>query len=86
MCFEFFCKENDKIICLEPTFGMVEVYSNLFKLKNIKIGYDYKLNLDFKKFYKNLNKKISLVVIANPNSPTGTVIDEKNPKKNNNKN
>ena len=77
MCFEFFCKETDKIICLEPTFGMVEVYSNLFKLKNIKIGYDYKLNLDFKKFYKNLNKKISLVVIANPNSPTGTVIDEK---------
>ena len=76
MCFEFFCKEKDKIICLEPTFGMVDVYSNLFKLKNIKIGYDKEFNLDFKKLYKNLNKKISLVVIANPNSPTGTIIDD----------
>ena len=78
MCFEFFCKEKDKIICLEPTFGMVDVYSNLFKLKNIKIGYDKEFNLDFKKLYKNLNKKISLVVIANPNSPTGTIISEEN--------
>ncbi len=78
MCFEYFCKEGDNIITLNPTFGMVEVYSKLFGLKNIKINYDKKLNIDSELFFKSLkkfSKSISLVVLANPNSPTGTIID-----------
>ncbi len=80
MCFEYFCKEKEKIITLNPTFGMVEVYSKLFGLKNIKINYDEKLNINLKFLYKNLNnlsKKISMVIIANPNSPTGSIIKPK---------
>ena len=76
-CFELFTRQKDRVIILEPTFGMVNVYCNLYNLKSIKIGYNKNLNLDIKKLFDNISRKISLVVIANPNSPTGTVIDKK---------
>ena len=77
MCFEYFCTNKKKrIITLEPTFGMVEVYSKLFNLKQIKINYNKKFNLNFEKLYKQINKTISLIVLANPNSPTGTIIEK----------
>ena len=46
-----------------------------FKKKTIKIGYDTKLTLDTQKLYKNINSKVSLIIISNPNSPTGTVLN-----------
>ncbi len=73
-CFELFSKKNDKVIILNPTFGMVNVYCDLYGLKAIKIGYDKKLILNYKKLLKNITKKISLIILANPNSPTGTII------------
>ena len=76
-CIEYFTKRLDRIITLSPTFGMVNVYTKLYDLKNVKIGYDKNLKIDFEKLKKNLNKKISLIIIANPNSPTGTIIDPK---------
>ena len=78
MCFDLFTKKNDKIICLKPTFAMVEIYSKTHSLKQIKIGYDSDLNLDLDFLYKKINSKISLIILANPNSPTGTIIEERN--------
>lgn len=76
-CFELFTNKNDKVIILEPTFGMVNVYCDIYNLKAIKIGYDKNLNLNFKKLLTSLTKKISLLVLANPNSPTGTIVPKK---------
>jgi histidinol-phosphate aminotransferase len=75
-CFELFTKPKDKVIILEPTFGMVNVYCDVYNLKTIKIGYDKNLNLDLNKLLNNISKSISLVIIANPNSPTGTIIEK----------
>jgi len=75
MCFEYFCNNSDKIITIEPTFGMVEVYSKIFNLKSIRIGYKRNLTLDLKKLNKSITKNISMIIIANPNSPTGTIIE-----------
>lgn len=77
MCFEYFTKEKNRIVTLFPTFGMVDVYSKLFNLKNIKIGYNKNLILDFNKLFKNLKKGVAMVIIANPNSPTGTVVSDR---------
>lgn len=74
-CIEFFTSRKSKVITLDPTFGMVEVYAKLYDLKNIKINYDKNLKLNFKKFFKYLKKDISLIILANPNSPTGTIIE-----------
>ena len=75
MCFEYFCyNKSKKIITLNPTFGMVDVYSKLFNINQIQIGYNKDLKLDFQKLEKNINSKISLIIVANPNSPTGTIL------------
>jgi histidinol-phosphate aminotransferase len=74
-CVELYTKNYDKVIVLDPTFGMVNVYCGIYNLRQIKINYDKNLNLNYKKLIKNISKKVSLIILANPNSPTGTIID-----------
>ncbi len=76
-CFEVFTKPKSKIITLEPTFGMVNVYAKLFQTRQIKINFDKKLQLNFNKLLDSINKNISMIMFANPNSPTGTVLNNK---------
>ena len=76
-CFELFTQPKSKILTLTPTFGMYDVYSKIFKTNQIKIGYDKNLKLNFNKLIKSINSKTSLIMLANPNSPTGTIIPDK---------
>ena len=57
---------------------MVDVYCKIANAKKVSINYDKKLNLDINYILQNINKSISLIVLANPNSPTGTLISMKN--------
>tara|TARA_E500000178_G_C17036417_1_gene763656 strand:- start:3670 stop:4746 length:1077 start_codon:yes stop_codon:yes gene_type:complete len=81
LCFELFVKPNDKIITLSPTFAMVDIYSKIFKAKQLKVNYDENLILDLDKIFKNLKQKVSLLILANPNSPTGTIIKDETMRK-----
>lgn len=72
--FELFVKPGDEVIILVPTFAMVDVYCGLYNAKRIEIGYDSDLNLDIEKLMNAINEKVSLIIIANPNSPTGTYV------------
>ena len=76
-CFELLISPGDEVITLNPTYGMVDIYSRLYQAKQIKINYDKNLTLDKIKLFESINKKTNLVILANPNSPTGTIIDEK---------
>ena len=71
-CIEIF--GNKKIIILKPSFAMINLYCKIYRKKTISIGYNQNLELNKKKIYKSLDKKTSLVIISNPNSPTGTYI------------
>ncbi len=74
-CLDLCAEKNDTIITTDPTFAMVDIYSKIKRVKQIKIKYDENLRLDYKKIFKMVKiKKISLLIIANPNSPTGTII------------
>lgn len=76
-CFELFAKKKGEIICLSPTFGMYEIYSKIFQSNVKKITYNNNLKLDYKKLIQSINKKTLFIIFANPNSPTGTIIEKK---------
>ena len=80
-CFELFVSKGDKVIILKPTFAMVDVYCNIAGAEKIIINYDQKLNLDTNHLISSINRNISLIIIANPNSPTGTLISQFNMEK-----
>jgi histidinol-phosphate aminotransferase len=76
--FELFVSKGDRVIVLKPTFAMLEIYCKIYRAKKISINYDEKLNLDINYLIKSINRSVSLIVIANPNSPTGTLISISN--------
>lgn len=78
VAFELFVNHGDEVIFLDPTFAMVDVYCGLYNAKKIKISYDSNLNLNIDKLIESINEKVSLIIIANPNSPTGTYINNDN--------
>ncbi|MFP4456914.1 MAG: histidinol-phosphate transaminase [Clostridia bacterium] len=70
-----FC--NKSILIVTPTFGVYEHYA---KLKGKKV-YTISLNNDFSLPYREIineanQNKIDLVVICNPNNPSGTLFDK----------
>ncbi len=72
--FELFYKKNKDVITIDPTFAMVDIYCKIFKTNQLKIGYDKNLKLRVSDIYNSINKNTCLIIIANPNSPTGTLI------------
>ncbi len=73
--FDLFVNPEDEVIILTPTFAMVDVYCNLYNARKIEIGYDSNLNLEVNKLISAIGRSVSLIIIANPNSPTGTYIE-----------
>ena len=75
-CFKLFTTPSSKIIKIDSTFKMVDIYSKIYKTKNINIKIDKDLNINYQQFLNNINKKISMIIFANPNSPSGQLIND----------
>jgi len=74
---ETFVEKNDEVIIPVPTFAMFKFYSQLGEAKINEVKYDDDLSFPTSKVLDSINEKTKLVIIANPNSPTGTVIKNK---------
>ena len=73
-CFEAFVSPGDKVLYPEPTFAMVPVYGVLYGAFMDAVGYDSHLNLNIEYLIDSIDEKTSLIILANPNSPTGTYV------------
>lgn len=78
--FEAYCSDGDKVMITNPTYAMYEVYSLMYGANLIK--YDYLATqdgplLDFSGFLNEIKRtQPKLIFIANPDSPTGTILEE----------
>ena len=76
--YETFIDYKDNILILEPSWPMYEVYANIHQARIIKKNFEKDLSLNVENICAEiLKKKIRLVILANPNMPTGTLMDDK---------
>jgi len=72
-----FANTKDKVIYLDPSFGMYKVYCDIFKLKSYPFKLEVGDNTDFSnklvKHIKDVRPKI--LIIANPNQPIETMLN-----------
>lgn len=73
-CFEVFVAPGDVVFYPEPTFAMVTIYGQLYGAEMNAIQYDSNLQPDIDSMVAAIDKRTSLVILANPNSPVGTYV------------
>lgn len=80
MIYRVFLREGDEVIQQTPCFGIYKLRCDLYGGKVVSVPMEYK---DKKMVYdpdgiiKAVTNKTKVIVIANPNNPTGNFMDEK---------
>lgn len=76
--YESLLNSGDIIIRFDPTYAMYGVYSKLYKIKEKLINFkrlNTVVSIKEAEIFKKLKlPKVKMIVIANPNSPTGTIL------------
>ena len=70
-------KGIDEIIIPTPSFEMFKFYSQLSEAIIKEVPYNDNLSFPTKKILSQINPKTKIIVIVNPNNPTGTSIKKK---------
>lgn len=68
---------DDEVILPQPSFALFDLYANLREAKVIPILYNKDLSFPTDAVLEKINDKTKLIVLVNPNNPTGTAIPEK---------
>ena len=72
-----FCKPGiDKIITLNPTYGMYDVSAKINDVENITINLDSKFQINTSEVISKFDSNTKIIFIANPNNPTGNTFDD----------
>lgn len=75
LCYESLCPVNGKIAIPNPTYAMNEVYAALAGAKIVSLSYDRSMHLCKEDFWQKISK-VNMIVLANPNQPTGLLEDD----------
>ena len=74
--YELFVGDGDAIVLTKPTYAMFHVYAQIFGATVKNVHYRRDLSIDTHAILEAISKDVQMVAVANPNSPTGTVLDE----------
>ncbi|GAG08939.1 unnamed protein product, partial [marine sediment metagenome] len=72
-----YINEGDEVLIPVPSFAMFRFYAQVAGAKISEILYKNNLEFPTKKVLNKISKKTKLIVLCNPNNPTGTQIDKK---------
>jgi histidinol-phosphate aminotransferase len=72
--FDAFVEAGTHILICEPTFPMYRYYAEIAGARVAKLRYGSEMEFPLEEFISELRKKPRVVFIANPNNPTGTLL------------
>jgi histidinol-phosphate aminotransferase len=73
---EVFIEPGDAVLIPEPTFSMYRFFSQVAGAQIISVRYDEAMNFPLEATLRELKHAPHILFIANPNNPTGTLVDE----------
>ncbi len=74
--YQAYVQPGDTVVMLDPSYAMYEVYAQMFHAKARKISFNESLVLDGEQLVRSVSEGVRLVMIANPNQPTATLLGE----------
>ncbi|MDP6648092.1 MAG: histidinol-phosphate transaminase [Candidatus Woesearchaeota archaeon] len=72
-----FVEKGDEVIIPVPTFAMFKFYASLAEAKIKEVLYEEDLTYPIDSIINSISSKTKIVILVNPNNPTGTAILEK---------
>ena len=72
--YETFLEPGDELVAINPTYAMIPVYAEMFGVRLVTVGYNEVLNLDIDLLVESITSTTRIVILPNPNQPTGTLI------------
>ena len=72
--FDTYAQSQDCVVSLFPSYAMEQVYIKMFDCQSLAIHFDYNLNLSIDSILDAISPNIRIVLIANPNQPTGQML------------
>jgi len=74
--FEAYVGKDDEVVTIHPTYAMYYVYSDMFEADLKKVRFNDDFSLPSGDIVSAISPRTKLVCMANPNSPTGTIIEQ----------
>jgi histidinol-phosphate aminotransferase len=69
-------RPGDGVVSLEPSYAMYQVYAQMFQAQAVEITIPRSLEVDRPQLLEAIRPGVRLVMLANPNQPTGTLLEE----------
>lgn len=71
-----YIEAGDKMLMLDPTYGMYAPYAELFGGEAVKVSYNKDLSFDFDDLLNHIQPGVKVIALANPNQPINTLIED----------
>jgi len=72
--FDAFVEQRSRILICEPTFPMYRYYAEIYGARVVELRYGKNMEFPLTDALRALKKKPRVLFIANPNNPTGTLV------------
>jgi histidinol-phosphate aminotransferase len=74
--FHTYVGEGDGVVTFDPSYAMYSVYAEMFDARIVKVPFTTLDGIDVSQVLDAIEPGVKLVVFANPNQPTGTLLAE----------
>jgi histidinol-phosphate aminotransferase len=72
--FDAYLGRGDEIVIPVPTFAMITIYADLREAKTVEVPYRRDFSFPVQRVLRAISDRTKIVVLVNPNNPTGTEI------------